>query len=174
MSFIFYKLHFLKGWKLQRTNQNISQLVNHVDSFRRKLQVLKSHLNDNIFHFFPSCQIFLEEHDNNCNFKEYIYLKESLYPNLWDFGLRIHSMLGSRYLCEISFLKMKLIKNERLSTLSDDSLPRLMRLATYNTQIDVSDLANKRFRKSEWIFFIPPYLFRLITWSYNFSFLSVD
>ncbi|KYN38120.1 hypothetical protein ALC56_07520, partial [Trachymyrmex septentrionalis] len=49
-----------------------------------------------------------------------------------DFGLRIHSMLGSRYLCEISFLKMKLIKNERLSTLSDDSLPRLMRLATYN------------------------------------------
>jgi len=41
--------------KLQRTNQNISQLVSHVDSFRRKLQVLKSYLNDNIFHFFPSC-----------------------------------------------------------------------------------------------------------------------
>ena len=64
--------------KLQRTNQNISQLVTHVNSFQRKLQVLKSHLNDNIFHFFPSCQIFLEEHDNNYNFKEYIHFLDSL------------------------------------------------------------------------------------------------
>ena len=68
----------LLNLKLQRTNQNISQLVSHVDSFRRKLQVLKSHLNDNIFHFLPSCRILLEEHDNNCNFKEYIHFLDSL------------------------------------------------------------------------------------------------
>jgi len=43
--------------------------------------------------------------------------------------------------------KMKLIKNERRSTLSD-SLPRLT-FAMCNMQIDVSNLANKRFRKSE-------------------------
>ncbi|KAG5321622.1 GTD2B protein, partial [Acromyrmex heyeri] len=67
----------LLNLKLQRTNQNISQLVRHIDSFRRKLQILKSHLND-IFHFFPSCQILLEEHDNNCNFKEYIHFLDSL------------------------------------------------------------------------------------------------
>jgi len=52
--------------------------VNHVDSFRRKLQVLKFHLNDNIFHIFSSCQILLEKHDNNCNFKEYIHFLDSL------------------------------------------------------------------------------------------------
>ncbi|EFN78913.1 hypothetical protein EAI_05054, partial [Harpegnathos saltator] len=38
------------------------------------------------------------------------------------------------------FLKMKFIKNEKRSSLNDDSLPRLMRLATCNMQIDVSAL----------------------------------
>jgi len=71
------QLRFL-NLKLRRTNQSISQLVNHVDSFRRKLQILKSHLNDNIFHFFPYCQIILEEHNNNCNLKEYIHFLNSL------------------------------------------------------------------------------------------------
>ena len=62
----------LLNLKLQRTNQNIFQLVSQlVESFRRKLQVLKSHLNDNIYYFFSSCQILLEEYDNNYNFKEY-------------------------------------------------------------------------------------------------------
>ena len=69
------QLRFL-NLKLRRTNQSISQLVNHVDFFRRKLQVLKSHLNNNIFHFFSSCQILLKEHDNN--FKKYIHFLDSL------------------------------------------------------------------------------------------------
>ncbi|KYN03873.1 General transcription factor II-I repeat domain-containing protein 2B, partial [Cyphomyrmex costatus] len=209
------QLRFL-NLKLQKMNQNISQLVSHVNSFRRKLQALKSHLNDNIFHFFPSCQIILEEHGNVCNFKEYTHfldslidefdkrftcfeklktelilfenpltapieeqhldlqdelfdlqndislktiketgvdfykmLKESSYPKLRDFGLRIHSMFGSTYLCETSFSKMKLIKNERRSSLSDNSLPRLIRIATSNMKIDVSAFARKRFRKSD-------------------------
>ncbi|KYN18712.1 General transcription factor II-I repeat domain-containing protein 2B [Trachymyrmex cornetzi] len=206
----------LLNLKLQKTDQNISQLVSHVNSFRRKLQALKFHLNSNIFHFFPSCQIILEEHGSVCNFKEYTHfidslidefntrftcfeklkielilfenpltapieeqhvdlqdelfdlqndnslktvketgvdfykmLKESSYPKLRDFGLRIHSMFGSTYLCETSFSKMKLMKNERRSSLSDDTLPRLMRVATSNMQIDVSALANKGFRKSD-------------------------
>ncbi|KYN11922.1 General transcription factor II-I repeat domain-containing protein 2B [Trachymyrmex cornetzi] len=206
----------LLNLKLQRTDQNISRLVSHINSFRRKLQALKSHLNDNIFYFFPSCQILFDEHDNNCNFKEYIHfldslidefdtrcicfeklrtelilfenpltapieeqhldlqdelynlqndislkmvketgvdfykmLKESSYPKLRNFGLRIHSMSGSTYLCETFFSKIKLIKNERHFSLNDDSLPDLIRVATCNMQIDIPDLVNKRFRKSE-------------------------
>ncbi|EZA57920.1 General transcription factor II-I repeat domain-containing protein 2A, partial [Ooceraea biroi] len=76
----------------------------------------------------------------------YKILSESSYPKLRNFGLRIYSMFGSTYLCETSFSKMKLIKNEKRS-LSDDSLPRLMRLATYNMEIDVSTLVSKRSRK---------------------------
>ncbi|EZA53490.1 General transcription factor II-I repeat domain-containing protein 2B [Ooceraea biroi] len=68
----------LLNLKLQRQNQNISQLVSHVDSFRRKLQLFKTHLNNDIFHFFPSCQILLEEYGSSCNFKQYISIVDSL------------------------------------------------------------------------------------------------
>src|SRR5580765_5247922 len=64
--------------KLQKTNQIISQLVSHVDSFRRKLLLFKNNLEANIFHFFPSCQILFEEHGANCNFKNQINIIESL------------------------------------------------------------------------------------------------
>ncbi|XP_067206339.1 general transcription factor II-I repeat domain-containing protein 2A-like, partial [Linepithema humile] len=64
--------------KLQKTDQIISQLLSHIDSFRRKLQLFKNHLENNIFHFFPSCQIIFEEHGTKCNFKTPIYLIDSL------------------------------------------------------------------------------------------------
>ncbi|XP_046145595.1 general transcription factor II-I repeat domain-containing protein 2B-like [Osmia bicornis bicornis] len=68
----------LLNLKLQRTNQSISQLVSHVDSFRRKLQLLKSHLNNDVFRFSPSCEILLKEYGNSCNFKEYIHFVDCL------------------------------------------------------------------------------------------------
>jgi len=46
--------------KLQKTNQTISQLVSHVDSFGRKLQLLKNQLQNNIFHFFPLARFFFK------------------------------------------------------------------------------------------------------------------
>lgn len=64
--------------KLQKTNQIISQLVSHVDSFRRKLQLFKNHLENNILHFFPSCQILFEEYGTNCNFTKQICIVDSL------------------------------------------------------------------------------------------------
>ena len=64
--------------KLQKTNQTISELVSHVDSFRRKLILFKNHLQNNNFHFFPSCQILFEEHGNKCNFKNQFHVIESL------------------------------------------------------------------------------------------------
>ncbi|EZA59651.1 General transcription factor II-I repeat domain-containing protein 2B, partial [Ooceraea biroi] len=206
----------LLNLKLQRPDQNILQLVSHINSFRRKLQLLKFHLNNDNFHFFPSCQILLTEYGSNCNFKEYIHfvdslidefdtrfacfkalktefilfenpltaaieeqclelqdescdlqndislqtvketgvdfykkLKKSSYPKLRDFGLRIYSMFGSTYLCETSFSKMKLIKNEKRSSLNNNSLPRLMRIATSNLKIDIPSLAIKRSRMSD-------------------------
>lgn len=64
--------------KLQKTEQTISQLVSHIDSFRRQLILFKNHIESNIFHFYPSCQILLEEHGTSCNFKKHLYLIESL------------------------------------------------------------------------------------------------
>jgi hypothetical protein len=64
--------------KLQKTDQIISQLVSHVDSFRRKLLLLKNHVENNILHFLPSCQILFEEHGTKCNFKKQIIIIDSL------------------------------------------------------------------------------------------------
>jgi len=40
--------------------------------------LFKSHLENNVLHFFSSCQIFFEEHDTNCNFKKQLNVIESL------------------------------------------------------------------------------------------------
>lgn len=64
--------------KLQKTDQIISQLVSHVDSFRRKLVLFKNQLESNTLHFFPSCQILFEEHGASCNFTNHIDIIDSL------------------------------------------------------------------------------------------------
>ncbi|EFN62346.1 General transcription factor II-I repeat domain-containing protein 2A, partial [Camponotus floridanus] len=63
--------------KLQKANQTISQLVSHIDSFRRKL-LFKNHTESGTFHFYPSCQILFTEHGKDCNFKKHLHLIESL------------------------------------------------------------------------------------------------
>ncbi|KYQ55832.1 General transcription factor II-I repeat domain-containing protein 2B [Trachymyrmex zeteki] len=203
--------------KLQKTDQTISQLVSHIDSFKRKLKLFKNQIENNIFHFYPSCQIIFEEHGTNCNFQKHLFLIESLinqfdkrfkdfdilrkdlilfenpltaqieeqspdlqielcdlqcdlslknrsekgvnffkilnasdYPSLRNCGLRIFSMFGSTYLCECSFSKMKLIKNDKRSSLSDASLSSLMRITSFKISVDVPSLVEscKRPRKS--------------------------
>lgn len=64
--------------KLQKTDQIISQLVRHVDSFRRKLRMFKNQLENNIFDSFPSCQILFEEHGTDCDFKKQFNIIDSL------------------------------------------------------------------------------------------------
>ena len=64
--------------KLQKTDQTISQLVSHIDSFRRKLILFKHQLENNVFHFFLSCQILFEEHGTNCDFRKQLNIIESL------------------------------------------------------------------------------------------------
>ncbi|KYN38119.1 hypothetical protein ALC56_07519, partial [Trachymyrmex septentrionalis] len=77
--------------KLSTFMETITKIINEIKGghkflTHRKFKLFfdkhKAVYTDVPFHFFSSCQILLEEHDNNCNFKEYIYLKESLYPNL--------------------------------------------------------------------------------------------
>ncbi|KYN03211.1 General transcription factor II-I repeat domain-containing protein 2A, partial [Cyphomyrmex costatus] len=72
------------------------------------------------------------------------------YPNLKDFALRIFSIFGSTYLCECSFSKMKNIKTDKHSSLSDTSLSSLMRTSSSNIPVDLSSLVEscKRPRRS--------------------------
>jgi len=67
--------------KLQKANQTISQLVSHADSFRRKLILIKNHIEKDIFHFYPSCQILFEEHGKECDFNPLHSRGESRSPH---------------------------------------------------------------------------------------------
>lgn len=64
--------------KLQKTDQIISQLISHVDSFHNKLLLFKNHIENNILEFFPSCEILFKEYGTRCNFKKQIDVINSL------------------------------------------------------------------------------------------------
>lgn len=64
--------------QLQKANQNITQLITHIDSFRRKLILLKNHLEKDIFHFYPCCQIIFNEFGISCNFKNHVHILDEI------------------------------------------------------------------------------------------------
>ncbi|KAG5311570.1 GTD2A protein, partial [Acromyrmex insinuator] len=97
--------------KLQETNQTISEFINYIDSFCRKLTLFKNHLENN-----------------------------SHYLRLRNFDLRIFSMFGFTYLCEYIFTKMKFIKMDKGSHLNDASLSSLMRISSSTIPVDISSL----------------------------------
>ncbi|XP_076658381.1 general transcription factor II-I repeat domain-containing protein 2B-like [Halictus rubicundus] len=67
-------------------------------------------------------------------------LKESTYPILRNFAIRIFSMFGSNYLCECSSSTMRSIKTEQRTLLNNSTLLSAMRTATSSVPIDISDL----------------------------------
>ncbi|EZA48134.1 General transcription factor II-I repeat domain-containing protein, partial [Ooceraea biroi] len=137
---------------LQKTNQIISQLVCHVDSFRKKFSLKNTaQINPRIVQIQEQSLDFQEE---LCDLQSDLFLKArpengveffkildvSRYPRLRNFGLRIFSMFGSTYLCECSFSRMKLTKTEKRSSLSDTSLSSLMLINSSKLSVDVSSL----------------------------------
>jgi hypothetical protein len=71
-------------------------------------------------------------------------LNKAKYPQLRNFGLKIFSMFGSTYLCELSFSKMKHIKCGTRSNLNDMSLSSLMRVNLSKIDVNVSHLQTKK------------------------------
>ncbi|KAG5321683.1 GTD2A protein, partial [Pseudoatta argentina] len=130
----------------------ISQLVSHIDSFRRKLLLFKNHLEENSLLFYPSCQILFEEYGTNCNFKKFIDLINSLISQLdtrfTDFKSLRKDLIFSENPC--FFSKMKNIKIDKRSSLSDKSLSSLMRTSSSSIPVDISSLvqSSTRLRKS--------------------------
>lgn len=65
------------------------------------------------------------------------------YPKLVDLGLKICSMFSSSYQCESSFSVMRNIKSKYRSSLTDESLRSLLRIATSNISVDIPSLVDK-------------------------------
>ncbi|KAG5346601.1 GT2D2 protein, partial [Acromyrmex charruanus] len=116
ISDIIYQLRLL-NLKLQRMDHFLDSLI---DEFDTPIEGQHIDLQDELCDLQNDISLKTAK-ETDADF--YKMLKESSYPKLCDFGLRIHFMFGSTYLCETSFLKMKLIENGRRSSLSDESLP---------------------------------------------------
>jgi len=71
------------------------------------------------------------------------------YPKLRNFGLRFFSMFGSTYLCECSFSKMKYIKTDKRSCLTDASLSSLMRISTSNIPMDIPSIIESKEQRTK-------------------------
>lgn len=64
--------------KLQKPGQSLPQLVKTVNSFRTKLKLFQEDSSAGSFHYFPSCQILLEECPDQCNFHPHFHLLNSI------------------------------------------------------------------------------------------------
>ena len=75
----------------------------------------------------------------------YQFLPKEQFPNLRNFASEFLSMFGTTYMCEQTFSKMKLIKSNLRTNLSDNHLKYLLILGTSGFKPDFSAiLASKK------------------------------
>ena len=73
-------------------------------------------------------------------YKKYVS-ESSSFCNMVDHAKRIICMLGSTYMCEQLFLKMKFAKNKMCSRLTDDHLNGILILPTTKINVDIDKLS---------------------------------
>ena len=73
--------------------------------------MFKDHIENNVFHFYPSCQILFEEYGISGNFQKHLFLLESLADKLIrfnDFETLRKDLLGVQKSSELFFIKFNL------------------------------------------------------------------
>ncbi|XP_043917683.1 general transcription factor II-I repeat domain-containing protein 2B-like isoform X2 [Protopterus annectens] len=73
-----------------------------------------------------------------------LYLSKEKYPSLHEHALFMTSLLGSTYICEQFFSRMKYTKSKIRTKISDEHLENTLRIATVSIKTDVDALISKR------------------------------
>ena len=74
----------------------------------------------------------------------YQFLPKEDFPNVKAFASRYLSIFGTTYLCEQTFSRMKYVKNNLRTNLSDDNLRSLLMLGTSNLKPEISNILASR------------------------------
>lgn len=74
----------------------------------------------------------------------YQFLPKEDFPNVKTFASRYLSIFGTTYLCEQTFSRMKYVKNNLRTNLSDDNLRSLLMLGTSNLKPEMSAILASR------------------------------
>uniref|UniRef100_A0AAG5DQE7 SPIN-DOC-like zinc-finger domain-containing protein n=1 Tax=Anopheles atroparvus TaxID=41427 RepID=A0AAG5DQE7_ANOAO len=80
----------------------------------------------------------------------YKFLPKTDFPNMKDFACKYVSLFGTTYLCEQTFSRMKYVKNNLRSNLTDNHLKSLLTIGTSNLKPEVSAItaSKKQFHHS--------------------------
>lgn len=71
------------------------------------------------------------------------YVSVTVYPKLSAHARKMMAVFGSTYVCEQLFSKMNLVKNKYKSSLTDEHLESILRVATSSIQPDIDELVSQ-------------------------------
>jgi hypothetical protein len=74
-------------------------------------------------------------------YKEYI--PEDAFPNFRRHALKMYTLLGSTYLCEQFFSRMKHVKSKTRTQITDQHLENTLRIATSNIDVNIDELVKE-------------------------------
>ncbi|XP_063820200.1 general transcription factor II-I repeat domain-containing protein 2-like [Pseudophryne corroboree] len=72
------------------------------------------------------------------------YISQDTFPYLWQHALKMCALLGSTYLCEQFFSRMKNAKSKTRTQLTDQHLENTLRIATSNIDANIDKLAKQK------------------------------
>jgi len=75
-------------------------------------------------------------------YRKYI-INDDKFPNLKHLAMRITAAMGTTYLCEFLFSKMKFVKSKNRNKLTDENLKNALRCASSKINVDLNKLADK-------------------------------
>jgi hypothetical protein len=75
------------------------------------------------------------------------YISEDAFPDHRRHALKMWALLGSTYLCEQFFCRMKHVKSKTRSQITDQRLENTLRIATSNVDANIDKLVRKSIAK---------------------------
>ncbi|XP_073423395.1 general transcription factor II-I repeat domain-containing protein 2-like [Dendrobates tinctorius] len=139
--------------QLQGKGKLICDMQSHVKAFE-DIQLFRNPFSIDIENVDTVYQMELAELQNCDSLKDafkssslpnfYASLPSETYPNLRNNALKMAAIIGSTYVCEQTFSRMKHLKSPTRSRLTDEHLHHLLRLAVTNMEPDIDHLISQK------------------------------
>ena len=91
-----------------------------------------------------TCDVLKDAFNPNCLIEYYASLPNETFPNIRKHAMKMSTVFGSTYICEQTFSRMKLKKNQTRSRLSDQHLHQSLRLAVTGMEPDINLLTSQK------------------------------
>ena len=90
-----------------------------------------------------SCDVLKDSFKPTSLIDFYAALPQDTYPNIKKHAMKMSTVFGSTYICEQTFSRMKHLKTQRRSRLTDEHLHQCLRLAVTRMEPDIELLTSQ-------------------------------